>query len=143
MDAFRHDAAAQVDNFVADNIVDMNHKKYFDILHVAAAAADPYYNFADNDHKAKEWDIPDIEPSVVEVDNRQKKIDNLHCLVALADKLKLIAVLNHFHITKIINSRKYLLDGFCFGGRVTNGEILTSSGEGSRVKPLPCASPGK
>lgn len=27
---------------------------------------------------------------------------------------------------------KYLLDGFCLGGRVTSGDILTSSGDGSR-----------
>lgn len=70
----------------------------------------------------------------------RKKIDNLHHLYAIVDKLKLIAVLNHFYLLKISILIKYLLDGFCFGGRVTNGEILTSSGDGSRVKPLPCAS---
>lgn len=67
IDAFQHDAAL-VDNAVelaVDNIADMNHKKYFDNLHDAAVdvADDPYYNFAGNDHKAKVWDILDIEPS--------------------------------------------------------------------------------
>lgn len=69
IDAFQHDAAALVDNAVelaVDNIADMNHKKYFDNLHDVAddVADDPYYNFAGNDHKAKVWDILDIEPSV-------------------------------------------------------------------------------
>lgn len=31
--------------------------------------------------------------------------------------------------------RRYLLGGFGFGGRVTSGEILTSSGDGSRLAP--------
>lgn len=64
IDAFQYDAAALVDNAVelaVDNIADMNHKKYFDNLH--DVADDPYYNFAGNDHKAKVWDILDIEPS--------------------------------------------------------------------------------
>jgi hypothetical protein len=34
----------------------------------------------------------------------------------------------------------YSLDCFSLGGRVTSGEILTSSGEVSRINPLPCAS---
>lgn len=80
IDAFQHDAAALVDNAVelaVDNIADMNHKKYFDNLHDVAVADDPYYNFAGNDHKAKVWDILDIEPSAddfvvgVVVDNRR------------------------------------------------------------------------
>jgi hypothetical protein len=53
--------------------------------------------------------------------------------IGSADKLKLIALISFLPNIRIdLKFSVYSLD-FCLGGRVTRGEILTSSGDGSLI----------